>query len=145
MPARDCSAVHANECARATLGSSVDGPCNKLFARSRFTRDKDRGITSRNFGDAREHSLQCSRGSNNFFKHGSLIDFLAQSHVFAAKPVFRLLPVFDVRQGSIPTRNLSLFVAQWVVTAQKPTIVPSRLRSRNSNSKAEPPERALSE
>src|SRR4030095_5467600 len=63
------------------------------------------------------------RCSNDLFKHRGFVDFLTQSDVFAPKPVFRLLAVFDVRPGDIPTRNLSLFVVQWVVTDQKPAII----------------------
>src|ERR1700751_3833578 len=38
------------------------------------------------------------------------------------KSVFSLLAILDVGSGHIPTRNLSVFVVQWVVTEQKPAI-----------------------
>src|SRR6266446_1824855 len=98
------------------------GACNQLFACSRFARDKDRRITRRDFGNAREYAFQSRRCSNDLFKHRGLIDFFTQSDVFLTKPVFRLLAVFDVGSGHIPTRNLSLFVVQWVVTEKKPAI-----------------------
>ena len=43
---RDCRAVHAHECARASVRSSVDGARNKLFAGSRFARDENGRVTS---------------------------------------------------------------------------------------------------
>src|ERR1700722_10600313 len=98
------------------------GACNKLFACSCFTRDEDRRIAGRDFGDARENTFQSGRCSNDLFKHRGFVDSFTQSDVFAPKPVFRPLAVFYVRKGNIPTRNLSLFVMQWVVTGQKPAI-----------------------
>src|SRR6266403_1177522 len=98
------------------------GARNSLFACSCFTRDGDRRITRCDFGDARENTFQSGRCSHDFFKHRGFVDFFTQSDVFAPKAVFRPLAVFDVRQGDIPTRNLSLFVAQWVKTNQEPAI-----------------------
>src|SRR6266851_1657206 len=98
------------------------GACNKLFACSCFTRNEDRRITRRDFGNAREYAFQSRRCSNDLFKHRGFVDFFTQSDVFAPEPVFSLLSIFDVRQGNIPTRNLSLFVAQWVKTNQEPAI-----------------------
>jgi hypothetical protein len=63
--------------------------------------------------------LSCSFGGLLILPTLSL---LAVVHVFAAKPVFSLLSILDVRRGSIPTRNLSLFIAQWVKASQEPTI-----------------------
>src|SRR5258708_13519208 len=100
------------------------GACNKLFACSRFTRDEDRRISRCDFGDAREYAFQSRRCSNDLFKHRGFVDFFTQSNVFAPKPVFRLLAIFDVRQGSIPTLILSQFVAQWVEPTQYPAIRP---------------------
>src|ERR1700730_3296982 len=98
------------------------GACNQLFACSCFTRDEDRRISWRDFGDAREYAFQSRRCSNDLFKHRGFVDFFTQSDVFLTKPVFRLLAVFDVGSGHIPTYDLSLFVAQWVKTSQKPAI-----------------------
>src|ERR1700719_2826535 len=98
------------------------GACNKLFACSCFTRDEDRRIAWRDFGDARENTFQSGRCSNDLFKHRGFVDFLTQSDVFLTKPVFRLLTIFYVGSGHIPTCNPSLFVVQWVVTGQKPAI-----------------------
>src|SRR5208282_6780725 len=91
-----------------------------LFACSRFARDKDRGITRCNFGNAREYAFQSRRCSNDLFKHRGFVDFFTQSDVFAAKPLFRPLAILDVRRGNIPAHNLSVFVVQWVVTSQEP-------------------------
>src|SRR5882672_10126917 len=98
------------------------GACNKLFACSRFTRDEDRRTTRCDFGDAREYAFQSGRCPNDLFKHRGFVNFFTQSDVFLTKPVFRLLAVFDVGSGHIPTCNLSFFVAQWVVTGQKPAV-----------------------
>src|SRR5712672_3931041 len=98
------------------------GACNQLFACSCFTRNEDRRIAWRDFGDARENTFQSGRCSNNLFKHRGFVDFFTQSDVFAPKPVFSLLAIFDVRPRNIPTCNLSLFVPQWVKTCQEPAI-----------------------
>src|SRR5258708_921971 len=96
--------------------------CNQLFACACFTRDEDGRITRCDFGDARENTFQSGRCSNDLFKHRGFVDFFAQSDVFVTKLVFRLLAVFDICRGNIPTRNLSLFVAQWVKANQEPAI-----------------------
>src|SRR6266481_8113143 len=98
------------------------GACHQFFSRSGFTGDEDGRITRCDFGDARENIFQSGRCSNELFKHRGFVDFFTQSDVFLTKPVFRLLAVFDVGSGHIPTRNLSLFVVQWVVTEKKPAI-----------------------
>src|ERR1700675_161619 len=54
----DCRTVHANERARGTIRSSVDGACNKLFACSCFARDQDGGVCGSNLRDKRECLLQ---------------------------------------------------------------------------------------
>src|SRR5258706_5885682 len=96
--------------------------CNQLFACACFTRDEDGRITRCDFGDARENTFQSGRCSNDLFKHRGFVDFFAQSDVFVTKLGFRLLAVFDICRGNIPTRNLSLFVAQWVKANQEPAI-----------------------
>src|SRR6266403_5983120 len=98
------------------------GARNRLFACSCFTRDEDRRIARCDFGDARENTFQSGRCSNDLFKHRGFVDFFTQSDVFLTQPVFRLLAIFDVGSGHIPTRNLSLLVVQWVVTEKKPAI-----------------------
>src|SRR6266481_10070797 len=98
------------------------GACHQFFSRSGFTGDEDGRITRCDFGDARENIFQSGRCSNELFKHRGFVDFFTQSDVFLTKAVFRLLAVFDVGSGQIPTRYLSLFVVQWVVTEKKPAI-----------------------
>src|SRR6202008_2083606 len=108
---RDSSAVHVNECARAAIGSSVDGPRNKLFTRSRLASYEDRRIAWRNFRDTREFSLQSWRGPNNLFKHRCLIDFFAQRNVLVLEPLLRLLALLDISRSGIPTCDASLFIS----------------------------------
>ena len=105
----------------------MDGAGNKLLARSCVASYEDRRITRCDFGDARENSFQSGRCSNNLFKHRGFVDFFTQGNVFALQPVFRLLSILNVRRGNIPTRNLSLIVAQWVKTNQEPAIGPIAL------------------
>src|ERR1700693_600619 len=107
---RYCCTVRTHECARGAVRSSVDGACNKLLACSSFTGYEDCRITWRYFGDARRHSSQNWRCSDNLFKHRSFVDFFPKSHVLALKPVFSLLAIVDIRRGHIPTRNVSLVV-----------------------------------
>jgi acyl-CoA synthetase (AMP-forming)/AMP-acid ligase II len=75
----------------------VDGSCNQLFACSRVTRDKDRGITWSNFGDARDHV--------NYW-----IPYVEGGAYLHAAPIFHIAdfpfifgaPAFGVRQVTIP-------------------------------------------
>src|ERR1700740_1152830 len=98
------------------------GPRNKLCARSRFARDKNRRITRRDFGNAREYAFQSRRCPNDLFKHRGFVDFFAESNVFAMKSVFGLLAILNVGAGSIPSHDLTFVVAQWVITGQEPAI-----------------------
>src|ERR1700747_2945022 len=98
------------------------GTCNQLFSCSRFASYEDRRIAWRDFGDARENIFQSGRCSNDLFKHRGFVDFFTQSNVFAMKSVFGLLAILNVGTRRIPTRNLSLVVAQWVITGQEPAV-----------------------
>src|ERR1700756_5179723 len=99
------------------------GPRNKLFARSRFARDKNRRITRRDFGNAREYAFESRRCSNDLFKHRGFVDFFTQSDVFAAKTVFSLLAILDIGARHIPSHNASLFISQRVVAEKEPKIL----------------------
>src|SRR6058998_753418 len=101
----------------------MNGSCNKLFSCSRFTSDKDRRITWRNFGDTRQHKLQ-SRGSpDDFLKHRGFVDFLPQCHVFLSQSVLVSFAIIDVSMGHIPANDLALVVPDWIEPSEKPTIV----------------------
>jgi hypothetical protein len=92
---------------------------NKLFPGARISRDEDRRIAPRDFRDAREHALQSGGGSDDLLKHRRFVDFFPQGHVFQTEPVFRLLTIFDIRSGDVPTRDLPFFAVQWVVPGQE--------------------------
>src|SRR5881409_2670918 len=85
----------------------MNGSCNKLFSCSRFTSDKDRRITWRNFGDTRQHKLQ-NRGI---------------PHVFLSQSVLVSFAIIDVSMGHIPANDLALVVPDWIEPSEKPTIV----------------------
>src|SRR6266403_420947 len=95
------------------------GACNQLFACSRFTRDKDRRIAWRDFGDTREYAIQSGRGSNNLFKHRSLIDLLAKGNVFLLKPLLSSLAFIKMNEQTGTKRKsgclLPLFQTNAVV------------------------------
>src|ERR1700723_4483028 len=97
---------------------AVDGAGDKLFPRTGFTRNQDRGIAWRCFRDKREHGLQGSGGSDNLFRHRGFIDFFTESKVFPLESFLRSLAVFDVGEGAVPARNLPQFAATRVVTSQ---------------------------
>src|SRR5579864_8323840 len=111
----DCCAVHADEGTSRPQGSPVNSACNQLLACSRFTRDENRGIAWRDFGDARQHSLQSRRGSDNLFKHRGLVDFLTESSVLQLEFLLGSFAFINIRRRRIPARNLSLVVAQWTI------------------------------
>src|SRR6266702_877459 len=92
----------------------MNSSCNKLFSCSRFTSDKDRRITWRNFGDTRQHGLQSPGGPD---------DFLPQCHVFLSQPVLVSFAIIDVSMGHIPANDLALVVPDWIEPSEKPTIV----------------------
>src|SRR4029077_14294934 len=97
------------------------GACNKLFACSRFTGDQDRRIARRDFGDARENTLQSGRRSNDLFKHRGFVDFFTQSDVFLLESLFNPFAVVDVNTRDIPTADLSPLVIERVETREKPS------------------------
>src|SRR5271154_6812772 len=107
---------------RSAVGSSVDRACNKLLACSRFTGDENGRVTPRNFGDAREYSLQSWGSSDNLFEHRGLVDFFTQSDIFTPQSLLSSSAVFNIGTSGIPSRNLSLVVAHRVVKRQKPAI-----------------------
>src|SRR5689334_9515245 len=122
--ARDCCAVDANESTPRPLGPFVNSACNQLLACSRFTRDENRRIAWRNFGDAREHGLQSGGGPDNLFKHRGLVDFFTERGVLQLEFFLGSLAVVDVGTRNMPTPDLSLFVVQRIETNQKPAKTP---------------------
>src|SRR6266478_7090870 len=97
------------------------GARNKLFACSSFTRDEDRRIAWRDFGDARENTFQSRRCSNDLFKHRGFVDFFTQGDVFLLQFLFNSFAVVNVSTRNIPTLDLPLFIVKRVETRQKPT------------------------
>src|SRR6266852_4878104 len=118
----DCGAIYADEGTSRPLGQFVDSAGDEFLARSGFTRNENRGIAWCNFGDAREHSLQSGGGPDNLFKHRGLVDFFTESGVLQLEFLLGSLAFINIRRRSIPARNLSLVVAQWTITTQKPSI-----------------------
>src|SRR5216683_3629639 len=100
----------------------MDGSRHKLFACSRFTRDQNCGISWRNFGNAREYSLQSRGGSDNLLKHRSFINLFAEGGVFLLQFILVSLAILDVGTCDVPPNDLSLVVSEGVVTNQKPAI-----------------------
>src|SRR6266446_760862 len=105
----------------------MDGSRHKLFACSRFTRNQNCGISWRNFGNARENGLQRRGGSDNLLKHRSLINLFPESGVFPLQSLLRSLAILNVGTREVPPNELSLAVAERVVTNQKPAICPVAL------------------
>src|SRR5882724_10429727 len=100
----------------------MDGSRHKLFACSRFTRNQNCGIGWRNFGNAREYGLQSRGGSDNLLKHRSFINLFPESGVFPLQSLLRSLAILNVGTCEVPPNELSLAVAERVVTNQKPAI-----------------------
>src|SRR5579864_6270003 len=118
----DCCAVHADEGTSRPPGSPVNSACNQLLACSRFARDENRRIARRNFGDAREYTLQSGGGSNNLFKHRGLVDFFTESGVLQLELLLGSFAFINIRGRNIPAHDLSLVVAHRIVASQKPAI-----------------------
>src|SRR5580658_7937965 len=104
------------------MRSSAYRAGDELLAGSGLTCDKNRRIGWRNLGDAREHSLQGGRGSNDLLEHRGPVDFFAEGHVFFFQPLFGSLAVFDIGTRDIPTSDLSGVIANRVRTSQKPAV-----------------------
>src|SRR5467141_4446780 len=100
----------------------MDGSRHKLFACSRFTRNQNCGISWRNFGNAREYSLQSRGGSDNLLKHRSLINLFTESGVLLLQFILVSLAILDVGTCDVPPKDLSLVVSERVVANQKPAI-----------------------
>src|SRR5712671_4644427 len=100
----------------------MNGPRDELFAGAGFAGDQHRRIAAGDLRHLRQDGGQRRRTADNLFEHRGLVDFLSQRHVFLLQSLFSSLAVFDISSGNIPTRNLPLFVAQGVVTGQKPAV-----------------------
>src|SRR6266436_6662833 len=100
----------------------MNGPRDEFFAGTGFAANQNRRIAAGDLGHARQDRGQRGRGANNLFEHRGLVDFLSQRNVLLLQFLFSSLAVFDISSGNIPTRNLPLFVAQGIVTSQKPAV-----------------------
>src|SRR5258708_34425183 len=100
----------------------MNGPRDELLAGAGSAGDQHRRIAGGNLGHLRQDGGQRGRAADNLFEHRGLVDFLSQCDVFLLQFLFSSLAVFDIGSGNIPTRNLPLFVAQGVVTSQKPAV-----------------------
>src|SRR6266446_525246 len=100
----------------------MNGPRDEFFAGTGFAANQNRRIAAGDLGHLRQDGGQRGRAADNLFEHRGLVDFLSQCNVFLLQFLFSSLAVFDISSGNIPTRNLPLFVAQGVVTSQKPAV-----------------------
>src|SRR5882724_8606356 len=100
----------------------MNGPRDEFFAGTGFAANQNRRIAAGDLGHSRQDRAERGRGADNLFEHRGLVDFLSKRDVFLFQSLFSSLAVFDISSGNIPTRNLPLFVAQGVVTSQKPAV-----------------------
>src|SRR5258707_9957629 len=100
----------------------MNGPGEELFAGTGFAANQNRRIAAGDLGHSRQDGGERGRAADNLFEHRGLVDFLSKRDVFLFQSLFSSLAVFDISSGNIPTRNLPLFVAQGVVTGQKPAV-----------------------
>src|SRR5260221_4997914 len=100
----------------------MNGPRDELLAGAGFAGDQHRRIAAGDLRNVRQDGGQRRRAADNLFEHRGLVDFLSKRNVLLLQFLFSSLAVFDISSGNIPTRNLPLFVAQGVVTSQKPTV-----------------------
>jgi len=49
-------------------------------------------------------------------------NFIAESNIFLLQLLFSPLEVFDIATRNVPTKGLSLVIANWVETSQKPAV-----------------------
>src|SRR5260221_1072820 len=100
----------------------MNGPRDEFFAGAGFAGDQHRRIAAGDLRHLRQDGGQRGRAADNLFEHRGLVDFLSKRNIFLLQFLFSSLAVFDISSGNIPTRNLPLFVAQGVVTSQKPAV-----------------------
>ena len=74
----------------------MDPAGDKPFAGSCLTTDEDSIVALCDLGNARKNRSQSRRGSNDLFKHGGMINFLAKSQVLLLQSLFCLLAIFDI-------------------------------------------------
>ena len=84
--------------------------------------DEHRRVAASDLARAREHSHQRRRGTNDLFEHRGFVDFLSQGDVFLLEPLLGSLAIVDIGTSDIPADNLSLVIAHWVGTSQKPAV-----------------------
>src|SRR6266404_4748986 len=100
----------------------MNGPRDEFLTGTGFAGNQNRRIAAGDLGHSRQDGGERGRGADNLLEHRGLVDLLSQRDVFLFQSLFSLLAVFDISSGNIPTRNLPLFVAQGVVTSQKPAV-----------------------
>src|SRR5882762_7413947 len=68
--------------------------------------------------------MQSFGGANDFLEHRRAFDFFAQHEIFILRPFLAPFAVVNIRSRCIPANEASLFVAEWAVSDDEPTIPP---------------------
>src|SRR5258707_2004738 len=110
------STIHTNEGTTRSLGSFVDGTGDEFFACASFPGNQNGRVGGSDFGNSGKNGLQRPRCADNFLKHRSLVDLLANGNVFLLKFLFGSLALINIRKRNIPTLDLSLVVVQRIET-----------------------------
>ena len=80
---------------------------NEFLASASFSRDEYRGIGRCNFGNLIKNGLQCYRGTDDFLKHRSPVNFIPQRQVFSVELV---LQVSDLLEGLFQGRSVFILL-----------------------------------
>ena len=99
----------------------MNGAGDEFFSSSGFAQYEDSGIRWRHFCHLRQYAAKWFGRPNDLFEHGGTVDFFAQHEIFILRPFLAPLAIVDVGSRCIPTHEVSLFVAQRVVTDEEPT------------------------
>src|SRR5258708_38938352 len=84
--------------------------------------DEHRRVAASDLAHARKSRHQRWRGADNLLEHRRFVDFLSQGDVFLLESLLGGLAIVDIGTGDIPAGDLSLVIANWVGTSQKPAV-----------------------
>src|SRR5579864_2772358 len=95
---------------------------DEFFPCAGLAGDEHRRLADCDLARTRERRHQRWRGANDLLEHRGFVDFLAQGDVFLLESLLGGLAIVDIGTGDIPAGDLSLVIANWVGTSQKPAV-----------------------
>ncbi len=116
----------------------------EFLARPSFSGNENCRVGGGNFGNPIKNGLQCCRGTDDFLKHRSPVDFISQRQIFFVELVLQTPDLFerflqgcsvsmlfgDIHGCAKQLDKLACLVEQWI--AHSPEVLHCSFRKKNS-------------